>query len=278
MTTTAEQPKDDKTMKASQQSGVVTIEASLALLIFIPAILSIMTIATILSTQIRVQQALNQSVKDIARYYYTLTRAGVNLSSPSEMDNSRLDGVVNNLEAFYDSLKSGAEYAENFSDELGQSIPTEDQGLESVKESLQKLKNTANDINTIRSTIQLSFNSTAAALALADDPVKIIKTLALTVGSDVMSHGVAAAMGRAMFIQYIQAGSERSADDILKAIGVVDGLDGMNFWGSSLLEDGQSVNVSVVYRIKPPFAIKYLDNYKVRQVASTQAWMYRPQE
>lgn len=257
-------------MQKNSESGVVTIEASLALLFFIPAVLSILSFSLLVFTQARVQQALQQAAKDVGKYYYVITRAGFNLANPSQNDNSGTDRVLGNLSMLYSALQDTGSTVQSLNNGIHSA-----QGMDDVIDSVEGFQT---NIAVNVSTVETAYNSLAGSLAAIDDPIAVIKALASTGGQTAGSHALAALIGRLLFSSYIQADSGIPADTLLRSMGVKDGLDGMKLFGSSLVADGQTVNIVVSYTIKLPFSIWDFDSYTVTQAASTQAWIYRAQQ
>lgn len=252
-------------MRAKRQRGSVTVEAVIMIAIFLPAMISLMSLALFTFTQLRVQQALNQTAREISQYYYLLAVSGFD-GTPQE--NAELDEVLANLSIFTDSVADGEAKAEKLVDSA--SNVGDVTGFEDLNSKLGDLEQQAKDMGSSVEAIQASGQALANSMKdVAANPAAVLKCLAKTVGETALKHAVAAPLSKAIFNNYIRAGSTESVDVILERMGIEGD---MNFWGSTLVEDGKSINVVVTYTIKGIFNDLFPTDYTVTQVASTVAW------
>ena len=258
-------------MKGKGQRGSVTVEAVVLIAIFLPAVLSLLSLSMFTFTQLRVQQALNQTAKELSQYYYLLAACGLDdaLQSP---DNPEVDKVLTNLNIFNSSLEQGEAAATKLADDTSGAVTdmVDTGNLEGMNDLLNGLNEDYKNMEADLASIQQAGNELLSSVGdIAENPSGVLKCLAQTVGNTAIKHAVAAPLSEAIFNGYIRAGSDRSAKEVLESMGVEGD---MNFWGSTLVEDGKSINVVVTYEIKGIFNNLFPTGHKVTQVASTAAW------
>ena len=258
-------------MKGKGQRGSVTVEAVIMIAIFLPAVMALLSLSMYTFTQLRVQQALNQTAKELSQYYYLLAACGLDdaLQSP---ENPEIDEVLTNLNIFNSSLEQGKATAKKLANDasvaVSDAVDTGD--LAGINDLLNGLNEDYKDVEANLTSIQQAGNALLGSIGdIAENPSGVLKCLAQTVGNVAIKHAVAAPLSKAIFNGYIRAGSDRSVEEILKSMGVEGD---MNFWGSTLVEDGKSINVVVTYEIKGIFNNLFPTGYRVTQVASTAAW------
>lgn len=79
---------------------------------------------------------------------------------------------------------------------------------------------------------------------------------------------IAQPLSKALVQKYIS--NNGNIDDTLEAMGVVDGMDGIDFGLSTFAIDGKTVNVVAVYKIKP-MGFSLIDyTYTVKQQAARE--------
>lgn len=72
------------------------------------------------------------------------------------------------------------------------------------------------------------------------------------------------------FVGYLAGGDEEKATEILKAMGVEDGVDGLDFSESSV-EDGY-LRIVLTYRFKNDFKLWNVKAFEVRQTTCSKLW------
>ena len=98
--------------------------------------------------------------------------------------------------------------------------------------------------------------------------------MAQTAVNEVASRVITQPICKALMPRYLTNGGSRDdADTLLRKLGVVDGIDGLNFTMSSFLRDQRSVNVVLVYQIKVNGYGFFVVTLVIKQTASTAAWV-----
>ena len=109
------------------------------------------------------------------------------------------------------------------------------------------------------------------------DPKAILKGLGALAKDGIFSAAksciIAAPISKAMVRKQINLyGKDSNNRDVLERLGVVGGINGLNFMGSTLFNDGETITVRVSYTMKVTY--HWFDNleFHFTQTASTRAW------
>lgn len=250
-------------MKIRREDGVISIETTVCLSLFLFAFLSIISLAKIAKVESMTQYAIDQVAKEMSKYYYIASKVG--LARNSGQTAGDLDQTVSSIFDFADLANSASQnYGSNTNNQ-------------SVDGFLNRMRDAGEDIE---QAISISKDFAASFGNILSDPKGLITTLGQMFLSDLthqaLSHLIAQPISRALFPKYI-AGNigdpEATADAILKKLGVVDGLDGLNFGCSTFLDDGETINVVVFYVVEVEAFGLFEKKLLIQQTASTAAWL-----
>lgn len=244
-----------------RERGSFTIEAILSLTTFMFAFMTIVSWATIAKVESTTQYAIDQIAKEVAQYYYVAERLELTNTTPTSDKAKEVDDTIDAFLTFTNTTSTTASQYSNFS-------------ASSVMDGID-LAGIRNDAAAIVSSGEALYNS---ASALMDDPVGVLKAMATmmaqTAVNETASRLITQPICKALMPRYLTNGGDRGdADALLKRLGVVDGMDGLNFGMSSFLRDQRSVNVVLVYQIKVNGFGFFDDTLVIRQTASTAAWV-----
>ena len=257
-----------------ENKGSLTVEASLSLIVFIFAFLSILYLCKFAKAQVVLQHAVNQTAKEISQYSYLTNKLGlkndktegnktiedtdkmisevVNLINIvntekeriEDLDINRDDIVIND---YYDAIKTYKKY-----DEAGNIIKD---SYENVEEATNVLIGSAKEYLKDPKALLNGF------VAIAKDEI----------ADFAVSKYIAAPMSKLLIQKYLPT-STQSADEYLRRLGVDNGLDGLNFDTSTFFKEGSNINITLIYNMSlniPLFPEKTLC-FKVN--ASTIGW------
>lgn len=247
-------------MRNKSERGSFTIEAILSLSIFMFAFVTIVSLATIAKVESTTQYAIDQVAKEISQYYYIAERVGI-----ANTDSGGVDEIDDAVQAIFDFTDKSTTVASNYS-----STTAKDLGS-----MLDTFSGIGNDVNEVEAAAENVYNSFGP---IFEDPKGIVSSLATMmnkmgkeVGNELITKIIAQPLCKALVPKYITSSS--GADEILEKMGVVDGLDGLDFRMSSFLTDQRSINVVVVYQIKVNGFGIFDDTLVIKQTASTAAWV-----
>lgn len=251
-----------------KEDGIATIEATLILPIFMAFILAFISFANLALIEMRMQYAVNQTAKEISQYYYMAYKFGL-----------AYDGVEGNeaIDNWLDSL--------NTLNETGSNVGSAVQSI-NFDEITLKLNGDMNleDLQGLANSLKSSFDG--------DDPITLIKAL-VSAGQDVLTAAkeissgdveeevvntagavlstlIAPPICKALFPKYI---SGDSTDKTLSAWMIEDGFEGLDFSASSFLLDGQTIKVTVTYKVDLFTLGFWTFEKEMCQVAATRAWI-----
>lgn len=227
------------------KSGSIVVEASVSLVIFIAAIVSIISLINVFIVHNRIQFALNSAANQIASYSYLYEMSPVGEAvetlhidgDPYIEKYDTVKGAIQALKAIFDSSDSMS--AEDWVNN-GQAVLT-------------------------------------GAETFADDPyATAIGGLYEGVinGEQIIENSVAGGLGYLLTRQYI-APSSMNADEYLENHYVTGGYGGLNFTKSEFNHDTGLIVLDVTYDVEIPLINFFLDDYTltIHQRACAKGWM-----
>ena len=227
------------------KSGSIVVEASVSLVIFIAAIVSIISLINVFIVHNRIQFALNSAANQIASYSYLYEMSPVG-------------------EAVETLHNDGDPYIEKY---------------DTVKGAIQALKNIFSSGNTMSADDWVNNGNSvlSGADTLADDPyaVAIGALYNGTInGEQFIENSVAGGLGYLLTRQYI-APSSMDANDYLDKHYVTDGYGGLNFTKSEFNHDTGLIVLDVTYDVEIPLINFFLKDYTltIHQRACAKGWM-----
>lgn len=244
-------------MNNKGEKGSFTIEAILSLYIFMFSFVAIVSLATIAKVESTTQYAIDQVAKEISQYYYLAERVG--LANTDLNGVAEIDGAVQAIVDFTDKSTTVANnYSGTTASDLGAMIDT--------------FSGIGNDVTEVTAAARNVYNSFGPVW---DNPKGIVTSLATMmakeVGNELVTKIIAQPMCKVLVPKYIT--SNGNIDETLERMGVIGGLDGLDFRMSSFLTDQRSINVVVIYQIKVNGFGIFDDTLVIKQTASTAAWV-----
>ncbi len=244
-------------MRNRSERGSFTIEAILSLSIFMFAFVTIVSLATIAKVESTTQYAIDQVAKEISQYYYIAERVGV-----ANTGTEGVEEIDDAVQAIFDFADKSSNVASNYSSTTAADLGT----------MIENMPQISNDVHEVSAAAENVYNSFGP---IFEDPKGIVSSLATMmvkqVGNELITKVIAQPLCKALVPKYITSNGD--ADAILEKMGVVDGLDGLDFRMSSFLSDQRSINVVVVYQIKVNGFGIFDDTLVIKQTASTAAWV-----
>lgn len=246
--------------KIKRETGSFTVEATLTLTSFMIAFLAIMSLSTIARIEGITQYAINQTAKEISQYYYIADKAGLIDTKEGNSDFKQIDSLINTVSSLSDATEEGAKEVEG-------ALSSKD--IEEILNKYEELPGTVENVEA--AAVELSNNIEA----ILDDPKAIITSLtsafAQKAANEAMSKIIAQPLCKSLVPKYITP--DGNASDFLKKMGVVDGIDGMDFRLSNFLSDKRSINIVVVYEVELNGFGVFNRTLVIKQTASTAAWV-----
>lgn len=249
------------------EEGAVVLEAAISLPVFMFFIVTILSIINICIAQSRIQIALNETAKEISEYSYFFSLTGLDEIQKINYDESGetrdnltnvLDGITTTYGGFQNIATGVSEFEINESvfDNIESTIDTIDENVDTIDEALD---NTMKTLET-----------------MASDPKSLMIGVA-RIGINELVEEVksqfAALMTKGLIQKHLMDKADGDVDEYLMHLGIVDGLDGIDFTGSLIFLNG-SDDIILVAEYNLPL-IKLLNNdieLHFVQSAPTKAW------
>ncbi len=262
-------------MDKKRQKGSLTVEAAVVIVMFIFGYVAIANLSNFIRAQMIIQYSITQAAKDISAYCYIVSKTGLmedsaRLGEEAAAAKADADEVIDTVAKLYEAVESGSENIPNSINEIpfdGDWVATLD-GIENAGNLTQEeFNNMVTAGNQMIDKVDEYFSS----------PEQILKGLVSVVKDEgfqaVKSYAIAAPISKALVKNQISAyGESSNGQDILAHLGVVDGVEGLNFLGCSLFNDGKTIVVSVTYSMKVELPFIETKEFQYKQTASTEAW------
>lgn len=240
-----------------KDTGAIAIEAVLGMFIFAVAILAIMFMSLMVRVQSTMQYALGQTAKEISGYCYVIDKLGLAFGTSTNDDS---------VKKANDVIGTAIEFSSEADDVLGSIDFSNGVSFDDVKNiaesDMPKLaKDLYGDVEALSGDLKGQLKGTLVIL---------MKSML----KEGMSNYVAPYVCKTVMPKYI-SGDVDSTNEMLEAMGIEGGLDKLDFSKSSLLSDGRTIQIVVVYKLntkKLTLGMVDQDLY-FKQVATTAAWV-----
>ena len=239
-------------------SGSLTIEAAFVLPFFMFGFMALAMLATTTRAQSTIQYAVDQTAKEVSQYYYVINRLGFNHGGDANDENiDKVDDFLENFNTFQSTVADASEYS-----------PSQINTIDDISRTYKDMQDNFKNVKNASQELYGSFKS------IADNPMAIMSSMATMLkngaGNVAVCRIIAQPLSKALVQKYIS--NNGNIDDTLEAMGVVDGMDGIDFGLSTFAIDGKTVNVVAVYKIKP-MGFSLIDyTYTVKTTGSTGIW------
>jgi hypothetical protein len=244
-------------LKEDEASAVVEAVISFAGFLFV--IFTILNVVNFCRAQMLISNAVDTATKELTQYSYFYKMSGLQKLSDDyaakvDAEKANINGVIGSVDEFYTALAGAQDDSVEQSTNVKNAIEEGNLNLDDIQNALSSLKTDAVDIEKSMKTIDNAFG------AVQDNPMAYMKSIAAIAGKETIdiltSHCIAAPLSR-LFVAKHFGSSVSEANEKLKAIGVVDGLDGMNFKMSTLFNTvdvndatkNGDVHIVVYYRL-----------------------------
>lgn len=251
-------PSDTYCM-AKSPKGALTVEAALILPLVLCAFFSVIFVIKTVCTYGLIQHAIDETASEIASSSYIYHISGIR-----DLHDTVRDGIDDRSEVIGDQIGSVLEAYETFS-EIGSGV--RDKGLKGAGE----------DIKTVQDAKQSFSEIFGHAEDIMSDPMNELKSIAFYIAGGVFDD-----IKTELFIpitklymkKYLASEYYDDVDGRLRALGIANGFDGLDFSSSSFLSDrDENIDIVVRYRIKLPIPFLFHNEMEFVQRAKVKAWM-----
>lgn len=257
-----------------ENKGSLTVEASLALIVFIFAFLSILYLVKFVRAQVVLQHAVNQIAKEISQYSYLTNKLGLkNDKTKSEKmikDTDKIISEASNLISLINSEKNelGNIIAENKDYEINdyynaiKIYKKYDEAGNKIKDSYTKIE------DNINSFIGNAKEYLKDPKVLLNGFVEIAKD---EIADFAVSKYIAAPLSNILIQKYLPSGQD-STDEYLLKLGIDRGLEGLNFDTSTIFKNGSDIDITLIYNMSLKLPLFPERTLCFRVNASTVGW------
>lgn len=242
---------------SKDENGYIVVETVGTFIPFVLLITSILSLVNIVTSQTRIHYALTQSANTLSMYSYSLKVIG-------------LDEILMEIDTRATEVREAAEeFKVNINDVL--------EGIDSLSP------------DGIVASGEAAANQVGGwGESIVDDPKEVMQLL-LNYGLGEVSN---AGFGRAVqkLVGKYLANGNMSGDEYLRSVNVIDGLNGLDFYGgfklfdldssggnsSVLLDKDGNVKLVIQYEIEYKFGalpLPFEPKLKVKQSVKTKAWL-----
>ena len=263
--------------KQNNQRGSATIEAVVAFTGFMLVFFTILGVVNYSRTQMRIAAAVDTAARELSQYAYFYKMSGLQkfdlaVKEETADDVQRINEVIATVDGLYTTVggavDQSAEDATNLANAIGEG-----------QLSVEQIKQTLSNIDENASNLEESMGQVAAQIeAIGDNPILYMRSLVAIAGQegmDLAKRAIASCLGE-MFVLKQFGDSPEEQNAALKALGVVDGIEGMNFKMSTMFtdDDCQEIQIVVFYKVK----LSQFFNWEVLEVelckqAVCSAWL-----
>lgn len=244
-------------MQKKREDGVIVIETTISLVVFIFAIYTILSLVDIAYVQAKMSVALNTAAKEISEYSYLYYKLNLD-----ELDKKIEEGTSDSKQTVENTID----------------------GISTVMTSFQEVKSDLSNYDADSALNNLYTGADAAGTTIkniadqiAEDPSGFILGMGKLAGSELSKEARAVLMqimAKALMKRNLRSFSDQDPDTFLRRCHVVDGLDGLDFDYSSMMAGGSSDTIILVvtYEVKIIQLLNMDFTFTFRQCAKTKAW------
>lgn len=234
-------------MKVNKERGSATVEAVIGFTGFLLVIFTILSLVNLCRAQMLISSAMDNAAKELSQYSYFYEMSGLRkfseaLGEKATVGRSDINDVIGSVDSLYDSVvKTVGDGKEAYTNI--------DEATKNGTLKWEDVQSTFNTIGEDKDAISEGVKQmTEKFKQVGDNPIAYMKSIVAIAGSGGLdlakSHLIAAPLAR-MFVSQ-QFGGKDHADENLRNLGVVGGLDGMNFNMSSMFTTDHPDDICLV--------------------------------
>lgn len=243
-----------KIEKLNKERGSATVEAIISFTGFLFVIFTILNIINFCRAQMLISNAVDTATKEITQYSYFYKMSGLqkfsdDISANAEQGKTNLNDVIGTVGDLYSSIGTAADNTAEHAANIKNAVEEGNVNLNDVQNTLAGIKTDGTNIETSINSVMSAFDS------VQDNPLLYMKSIIAVAGNESLdllkSHVIAAPLARSFTAKHFGK-TTAEANSELKKLGVVDGLDGMNFKMSTVFSSDapEDVHIVVYYRLK----------------------------
>lgn len=231
-----------------RDGGSVTVEAAIALPVFVCMIVTIVFLIKVVYTHEVIQHAIDETANEMANSSYLYHISGL-----QGVHDSVRDGIKSESELFESHISSVFDAYEGLSGEL-------EEGSENAQDILESLEDMLN-----------------AGEDAVENPLQELKSVAFAISEgafDDLKTQVCIPIAKLYLKKYLKSHKIKNVDLRLRDLNVIQGFNGLDFSKSEFFADGNNnIDIIVMYKINIPVPVKIVPAILVVQRATAKAWL-----
>lgn len=264
--------------RRKNEQGAATVEAIVSFSGFLFVIFTILNIVNFCRAQMLISNAMDTVTKELTQYSYFYQVSGLqkfdkDIQAIGKEGSLNLNTVAGAVGDLYGAMGTAVDSTEAEITGLGNSLQDGTITSQSIDTALRNVKTDGTNIATAINNMETQFAD------VADNPILYLKSIVAVASSEgldmLKSHAIAAPLTKALMIKHF-GDSKADADAKLESLGVVDGIDGMNFGMSTIFtkEHPNEIHLSVYYKIKIVQLFKWADfEATICKESRARAWL-----
>lgn len=240
--------------KHNGQRGSVTVEAAIAFTGFLFVIFTILGVINVCRVQMLVSSALDTAAKEMAQYSYFYKMSGLqkfskDLSEQADVGKAKVNEVVGSVDDLFNTVVSAKDGTVEDVTNLANATSKGTVTYQDFENTINGIKENGSNVMSGVTEVEAKFKDVAA------NPMTYVRSLVAIAGETGLdmakSRMLAVPLGR-MFFQKHFGDSYEEASETLERLGVVDGLEGMNFNMSTIFDSDhpEDIRLAVYYKVK----------------------------
>lgn len=261
----------------AEEKGMMVVEAVLTFTVFLMVVLAFLYLIPIFMTHNKIQHAINAAAHEISAYSYVYTALGLQsaegaITEDGAPHTKKIDDTVTQV---VDSLNRIQGLREDVSG-LGNSLQEVSMSPEYLETIWGQADNLAGDATQTVESVQKSVQDVTALFQDGKSLLAGMIYMGVSAGIHELKGAGAMAAAWALTRKYLSS-ENQDADAYLKACGIAEGYQGLNFSGSSMFsgEDKRLIDIVVQYDIDLGFLKLVMPGKKLHVVqrVSVAAWL-----
>lgn len=259
--------------------GAITVEAAIVMPVFICVAVSLAMIIKLIYIHDIMQHAIDEAANDLASYAYIY-----HVSQLQEIDESMEENLNQNsaqAKRHMDTFMDAYSKLKNAVTEIGTLPENAETGGRDLTNLLEELLEPGTE------TLEQNGELTAAGVKrvnelqkileeVRQDPRKELKSIGWLLSKGIYSEAkgiIAVPIVRQMVKGYLPVSNRDAAEKSLEKLNIYKGLEGLDFYSSTIFDGSEDISIVVKYRVQLPMPLKILPDLYLVQQSRARAWL-----